>query len=389
MPRLQCVWGWLSNKKNQTTLAFISGGLIIAVGGIWQAYLYFSEKPKEAPKVTAAGGGIAAGENISATASPGGTAIVATGNVTIGIMPEQFATELKRREQETRHELAQASAGDREKIALLEKQLADIQAKFKNPQAALADYKATLEQARQALDHLQGEFLAEQLERVRQELANGDASEAEMLFRQVLLVSGDKEKRAESAYQLGQLAAIRIDYRSAYQYHKQAAELQPENPLYLIGVGALAYTVGHYSEAEPLYLRALTIWEKALGPEHPNVATSLNNLALLYRIQGQYAKAEPLLQRALTIREKALGPEHPAVAQSLNNLAGLYRDQGQYAKEEPLYRRALTIREKALGPEHPNVATCLENYSVLLRKLNRAAEAAAMEARADAIRAKH
>ena len=51
---------------------------------------------------------------------------------------------------------------------------------------------------------------------------------------------------------------------------------------------------------------------------------SLNNLALLYRAQGQYAKAEPLYQRALGIREKALGPEHPDVARSLNNLAVLY-----------------------------------------------------------------
>ena len=42
----------------------------------------------------------------------------------------------------------------------------------------------------------------------------------------------------------------------------------------------------------------LQIQEKALGPDHPDVATSLNNLALLYYNQGQYAKAEPLYQRA-------------------------------------------------------------------------------------------
>jgi tetratricopeptide (TPR) repeat protein len=50
--------------------------------------------------------------------------------------------------------------------------------------------------------------------------------------------------------------------------------------------------------------------EKALGPEHPNVATSLNNLAALYKAQGRYAEAEPLYRRALEIWEKALGPEH-------------------------------------------------------------------------------
>ena len=39
---------------------------------------------------------------------------------------------------------------------------------------------------------------------------------------------------------------------------------------------------------------------------------------------GDYAKAEPLYQRALKIDEKALGPDHPRHAPSLNDLAGLY-----------------------------------------------------------------
>ncbi len=92
---------------------------------------------------------------------------------------------------------------------------------------------------------------------------------------------------------------------------------------------------GRYAEAEPLYKRSLAIREKVLGPEHPGVAQSLNNLAALYKAQGQYAEAEPLYQRALAIREKALGSEHPHVAQSLNNLAGLYEAQGRYAEAEP------------------------------------------------------
>ena len=90
-----------------------------------------------------------------------------------------------------------------------------------------------------------------------------------------------------------------------------------------------------------------------VGPYHPSVATSLNNLALLYYAQGHYARAEPLYKRSLKINEKALGPDHPNVALSLNNLALLYDDQGYYAQAEPLYKRALKIDEKALGPDHP------------------------------------
>ena len=63
-------------------------------------------------------------------------------------------------------------------------------------------------------------------------------------------------------------------------------------------------TQGKYAEAEPLHKRSLAIWEKALGKDHPNVATSLNNLAGLYRDQGKYVEAEPLHKRALAIKGK-------------------------------------------------------------------------------------
>jgi hypothetical protein len=59
------------------------------------------------------------------------------------------------------------------------------------------------------------------------------------------------------------------------------------------------------------------IREKALGPDHPDVTVSLNNLALRYDNQGRYADAEPLYERSPAIREKALGTDQ--VAQSLNN----------------------------------------------------------------------
>ena len=164
-------------------------------------------------------------------------------------------------------------------------------------------------------------------------------------------------------------------------------------------------TQGRYAEAEPLYQRALALREQALGPDHPEVAhslnnlagstgrrgatprpspstsgpwpsasrrwgpthpqvaDSLNNLAVLYHAQGRYGEAEPLYQRALAVCERALGPEHPDVAASLNNLAMLYHAQGRYAEAEPLFQRALAILEEALGPQHPKIATGLHNLA--------------------------
>ncbi|HEX9256594.1 MAG TPA: tetratricopeptide repeat protein, partial [Candidatus Angelobacter sp.] len=74
---------------------------------------------------------------------------------------------------------------------------------------------------------------------------------------------------------------------------------------------ALLRAQGKNSEAEPLYRRALAINEKALGPEHPNTASSLNNLALLLKEQGKFSEAEPLYRRALAIREGVFDSQPP------------------------------------------------------------------------------
>ena len=129
-----------------------------------------------------------------------------------------------------------------------------------------------------------------------------------------------------------------------------------------IEAGTEAQKQARYAEAEDLFLEALKEAEKFGDPQDPRLATSLNNLASLYREQGKFPEAEPLHQRALAIREKALGPEHPDVGQSLNNLALLYHNQGKYAEAEPLYQRALAIWEKALGPR-PRPSSSARNPS--------------------------
>ena len=139
----------------------------------------------------------------------------------------------------------------------------------------------------------------------------------------------------------------------------------PDTATSLNNLALIYFNQGLYVKAEPLFQRSLAIRVKALGLAHPDTSTSLNKLASVYHRQGLYAKAEPFYRRSLDIREKVLGPEHPDTATSLNNLALLYQDQGLYAKAENLLRRSLAISEKALGSEHPDVATSLNNLAVL------------------------
>ncbi|MFM7640069.1 MAG: tetratricopeptide repeat protein [Cyanobium sp.] len=67
-------------------------------------------------------------------------------------------------------------------------------------------------------------------------------------------------------------------------------------------------------------------------------------------------------RRALTIDETSYGPDHPDVARDLNNLAALPQATGRLAEAEPLMGRAFTIFWSSLGLDHPNTQTVGDNY---------------------------
>ena len=85
----------------------------------------------------------------------------------------------------------------------------------------------------------------------------------------------------------------------------------------------------------------------------PQVCTTS---VLILREEGKFGESEALLCRAITIREKALGPDHADTAMSIEVLATVYGQLGRVSDCEPLARRALAIREKTLGPDHPATA---------------------------------
>ncbi len=126
---------------------------------------------------------------------------------------------------------------------------------------------------------------------------------------------------------------------------------------------------------------------EALGPDHPDVARSLETLATGYvglgdRLQRQAA--------ATTRRADQLRNIDPKGVESLSSLATSQNARAEAARRaaEPLYARALAIREKAFGPDSRDEAATLEAYASLLRALGRPHYADAMWARAKAIRAR-
>ncbi len=128
-----------------------------------------------------------------------------------------------------------------------------------------------------------------------------------------------------------------------------------------IGSRLLNSEPGKPNEAEPLYQRALNLWEKTLGPECEEVAGCCSNLAIVYLEQRRFEEAEPLFKRALAIREKVLGADHPEVVQQSHSiLASHYFASGNPAEAKRLTQRASEI-ENACNSNHGETKSCDES----------------------------
>ena len=83
------------------------------------------------------------------------------------------------------------------------------------------------------------------------------------------------------------------------------------------------------------------------------MATSYGNIGKAHDNKGELDKALEYYQKALAIYLKQLGPEHPDVAMSYNNMAYVYKAKKDLAKAKEYWAKAYAIRLKKLGPNHP------------------------------------
>ena len=157
------------------------------------------------------------------------------------------------------------------------------------------------------------------------------------------------------------------------------ADLRSDLGLVLEGKGDTAAAIERAREA-------LAIREARLGPNHPDVATSLHNLGMALLIRGSPAEAIEPLSQALAIRRAQLGEEHPEVGASYNWLGNTHLSSGRLDEALALYEQALAIRERALPTDHPDIASTLGNLGLARRGKGDHAGALALQERALAIR---
>ena len=115
-----------------------------------------------------------------------------------------------------------------------------------------------------------------------------------------------------------------------------------------------------------IWERTISILEKTLGPEHPEVASHLENVGIMYGRVGNWTKNVQYLELALRINEKFYGPNHWTMAYFLNHLAVVLSKIGDLERARMLFERSIAILEGTLGKEYGGLMTFYNNLSKTL-----------------------
>jgi len=220
---------------------------------------------------------------------------------------------------------SQIAAVDAEKRAL-EAESTGVADRLTNLQASYDGLVQKLTEANTTLEAFAPLISKDAFEQARAMLSQGDLLGAERKFVEIADVVRKIRDQADvvearAMFQAGGLAVQRIDLRTAYADFAHAARLQPDNWLYLKTAGALAYDIADYAAATKFQEASLNVSSSTFGPDAVETGATLNDLALTYVSLARYAEAEPLYRQAIEIDEKALGRNHPELATSVNNLA--------------------------------------------------------------------
>ena len=122
----------------------------------------------------------------------------------------------------------------------------------------------------------------------------------------------------------------------------------------ILGSAEQAAISGDYSSAEALLRQAASLQESSLGPQHPDLASTYNNLAVVCEKSNNLAAAEKFYERAFAIAFAALESDDPVVQTSRENLDEFRRVHGQFANEaEPVPAAPPTVSKMFLEAPFP------------------------------------
>ena len=208
------------------------------------------------------------------------------------------------------------------------------------------------------------------------------APQAAQVLRGSLAVLGNTSEMAALLSRMGQYSAkVDCSYAQGLEYFEQALEMRkalypernhPELASSLDNVGSAYQNLGQLEKSLAYQEQALAMYQGLYGETpHPDVASSLDNVGVVYQTLGDIPKGLEYKEQALAMREKLYPDQnHPDVARSLNNVGSAYEALGKVNKGLGYKQQALAMRKKLYPDQnHPDVAGSLSNIGVTYQTL--------------------
>jgi len=291
--------------------------------------------------------------------------------VQFGVSFEQYKQDLREKEEKIEAlmyqfgELKGQSKSNENRQHELATELAAVQQKLQNTESSYQEYIQELQQRIKRLEVLKGQLPDEVILAAKQALQNGDNEQADQLFAKVQEQAEAPIKvAAEASFQRAQIATDNIDYHNALAHYERAAQLTPDNTLYLNEYGSILHDMGYVNKAIEYYEQALTSDINTYGENHPQVATYRNNLGSAWKQKGELDKAIGYFEQALASDINTYGEDHPNVATERNNLGLAWQGKGELDKAIEYLQLAFDGVRNVYGDEHPSTQTVKANLEI-------------------------
>ncbi len=190
-------------------------------------------------------------------------------------------------------------------------------------------------------------------------------------------------------YRIGLLDDARRLLESSLEIRRQQANSDTSQlASSLNNLALVLIQLGETQRARNMLREALDIQEQD-GASHASWLDEMSNLATALQNEGRYSEAEDIFRRVLEQKRVVHGGDSREFASGLNNLGQVLVRRNRLAAAEPLIREALERYRELLGSEHPRVATILMNLAALLDARGDGTEAIGLYRQALAIRRRH
>ena len=197
------------------------------------------------------------------------------------------------------------------------------------------------------------------------------SSHLETMFTSALDITSDTRYLLRNAFlSFGDVCRKHSYFYAAKTYFEYALQGEDEGSVRFIAttrnnLGVVYRELGYFEKAKEQHQSALSLLER-LQLENPTseVADSLNKLGNVFYSLGQFQEAKYYFHKSLKLREVLYGNEHADVAASLCNLGVIHSDLDDLETAENFFQRSLALREMIYGKMHPEMADSLTNIGI-------------------------